>query len=140
MVSDGKPVAKEPAWASVWQFTILDAPADGGAVGMTGDHEFAVPVGCPLIGIGLVGRRLFASIGMMDGEDGGDVETMRITVRSAGERFPPRESGRLVGEVTYEGHWLYVFDTSPDVLEELGEKFNAIASLRRLASHLSEEG
>lgn len=140
MVSDGKSVMKEPIWASLWQFTIKDAPADGGAVALTGKHEFAIPLGCPVIGIGLVGRRLFASVGMMDGEDHGDMETVQVTVRSAGERFPPRESGRLIGEVTYEGHWLYVFDTSPDVLEEVNDKFDAIAVVRRIKAEITKEG
>lgn len=140
MGSEGKLVDGEPKWASIHQVTVNDLPQEQRGCDVVGTYEVKVPEGCPVLGVALVGRRLLVSVGVMEHDQDADTETLHLAVRAAGDRFPPRQAGRLIGEVVWADHLLYVFDVSPDELEELNAKFDAAQSLRRIAEQLGKEG
>lgn len=128
MVSDPENMRSVHGW--VEQRTLAQVnPKDPSVFDLMGAHEVEIPFGAPCLGVDCVEGRVFASIGMMDGDDSGETETLSVTIRGVTERFFSRDAGSYIGAIHFGPHTLYAFDTSESVLEEIRERLDASLAL-----------
>ena len=108
-----------PTWGSMWQVTLTEFDSSEGPLAAVGVFECEAPSDGVIMDVHCVGRRLFLTVGILEGEEQGPKTTRKIQVWAAGDRFPIQETGLYVGAFVWCDHLFYAFDSTDSVIEKL---------------------